>query len=284
MAIFTNQASLIIGDSVTSSNITEGEIITGINLTKRALTPSYSVGDTVSYLITVSSANGGALSSLTLTDNLGEYTPAGATVPVVPLEYIDGSLIYLIDGIEQPSPTVNAGPPLTVSGLNAGAGGVIDIIYSARVGAAAPLAVGDSIVNTVEVTGAGLDTESASSTVTAQSAFSVSIAKALCPQTVGPDGIITYTFILQNTGNLPVVATDNATVQDSFTPPLSDIEVTLDGVALAEGTGYTYDGVTGEFRTVAGIITVPAASYTQDALGNIVNTPGVAVLTVSGRV
>ncbi|MBP3308642.1 MAG: hypothetical protein J6L90_04285 [Clostridia bacterium] len=284
MAIFTNQASLIIGDSVTNSNITEGEVVTGINITKRALTGTYRAGDTVSYIVTVSSASGGALSGLTLTDNLGEYTPVGATAPVVPLEYIDGSLIYLVDGIEQPAPTVIAGPPLTVSGLEAGAGSVIDILYSARVGAAAPLGTGDSIVNTAQVTGAGLDTESASAVITAQSTAAVTIAKALSPVTVGPDGIITYTFIVQNTGNLPITATDGAVIQDSFTPPLSDIEVTLDGVALAEGTGYTYDGATGEFRTEGGILTVPAASYTQDALGNTVTTPGVAVLTVTGRI
>lgn len=61
--------------------------------------------------------------------------------------------------------------------------------------------------------------------------------------------------------------------------------MTLDGATLAEGTGYTYDAVSGAFSTVAGVVTVPEATYTQDpATGTVTTTPGVAVLTVTGTV
>jgi len=53
----------------------------------------------------------------------------------------------------------------------------------------------------------------------------------------------------------------------------------------AEGVNYTYDAATGEFATVAGQITVPAATYAQDpATGLWTIQPGVAVLTVTGTV
>ena len=44
------------------------------------------------------------------------------------------------------------------------------------------------------------------------------------------------------------------------------------------GTGYTYDEATGQFATVPGVITVPAATFTQGADGAYTRTPGLATL------
>jgi hypothetical protein len=91
--------------------------------------------------------------------------------------------------------------------------------------------------------------------------------------------------VIQNTGNTPAVEGDNLTVSDTFDPILSDLTVTLDGVTLTEGTDYTYNTATGEFVTVPGRITVPAATYEQDATtGVVITTPGVTVVTVTGTV
>lgn len=61
--------------------------------------------------------------------------------------------------------------------------------------------------------------------------------------------------------------------------------MSLNGTALTETTQYVYDETTGLFRTVAGVITVPAATYTQDdTTGQWDITPGTAVLTVTGTV
>ena len=61
--------------------------------------------------------------------------------------------------------------------------------------------------------------------------------------------------------------------------------ITLDGEPLALTAGYTYDETTGEFATVAGAITVPAATFSQDeTTGEWITTPGAAVLTISGTV
>jgi L-cysteine desulfidase len=62
-------------------------------------------------------------------------------------------------------------------------------------------------------------------------------------------------------------------------------EVTLDGIALASPTDYTYDATTGLFATVPGRITVPAATYTQDPVsGEWVINPASVTLRVVGTV
>ena len=99
------------------------------------------------------------------------------------------------------------------------------------------------------------------------------------------NGRITYTFVIQNSGNAEATATDNVVVTDTFNPVLTGLTVTFDGAAWTEGVNYTYDEATGIFATVAGQITVPAATYTQDpTTGNRITTPGVSVLTVSGTI
>ena len=113
----------------------------------------------------------------------------------------------------------------------------------------------------------------------------LTIAKAVCPAVLSDNDQLTYTIIVQNLGNTPILATDGVVISDTFNPILSNISVTLDGVALDEGTGYTYDTATGAFATADGVVTVPAASYTQDpTTGSIATTPGVTVLTVTGTV
>lgn len=50
MAIFYNQATLSYNDTVTNSNIVTGEITETLTVTKTALTPTYTAGDTVTYM------------------------------------------------------------------------------------------------------------------------------------------------------------------------------------------------------------------------------------------
>ena len=94
-----------------------------------------------------------------------------------------------------------------------------------------------------------------------------------------------YTFVIQNSGNTPVVATDDVIVTDTFNPILSAISVSYNGDAWTEGVNYTYSEITGDFSTLPGQITVPAATYVQDEISGIITvTPGVTVITVSGTV
>ena len=285
MALFYNQATLTHGGGTTVSNTTVGELLAGVTLDKTALSTDYTRYDSLSYLVTLTNTGTTAYNGLTLTDTLGAFTPAGGTTAVVPLSYITGSLLYYIDGVETASPTVTVGTELTVSGINVPAGSTAALIYEARVNEYAPLATGSTIINRASVTGAQItEPTSDTSTVPVRASTDLTIAKALCPPTVAPDGTLSYTFIVQNTGN---TAQDDGTlvISDTFTPALQGLTVTLNGEPLAEGTGYTYNSASGAFSTVAGAVSIPAATYTTDPTTGVVSVvPGVTVLTVSGTV
>ena len=286
MATFYNQATLSYGGVVQNSNITSGEIISGVTLTKTAVSSGYGPGDGVTYVVTIVNAENTAKTGITLTDDLGAYTPIGGTTEVVPLTYVNGSIIYYQNGILQTAPTVTAGPPLTVTGIEIPANGNVTLLYEATANAFAPLAAESTITNTATATSTAFAeplTDTAS--VAVNEAPNLSIAKAVCPPVVNNDEAITYTFIVQNTGNLPANATDDLVVSDTFNPILTGITVTLNGTPLVAGTDYTYDETTGVFTTTAGVISVPAATYTTDpTTGIITTTPGFATLAVTGTI
>ena len=83
MATFTNQATLIYNGQSTSSNVTTGEILTGLTLTKTAITRDYGRDDRVAYIVTITNA-GSAINDAALTDDLGAYTVGDDTVTPSP--------------------------------------------------------------------------------------------------------------------------------------------------------------------------------------------------------
>jgi len=283
MALFTNQATLRYNDTFTNSNIVTGQVVEVLSATKTALTPSYSPGDAVTYVVSI--VNSGALpfSGLQVSDDLGGY-PFG-TETLYPLTYVEGSVLYLQDGAPQADPAVTAGPPLLFSGITVPAGGNATLIYQATANRFAPLGTGGQITNTVTISGGGLSAPvTAQETVLVRDGADLSITKAVSPVPVAENGRLTYTFVIRNQGNTDAVATDNLAVTDTFDPILSDLTVTLDGVTLVQGTDYTYDQTTGQFATVAGRITVPAADIVQAEDGSWTVAPGTATLVVTGTV
>ena len=285
MATFYNKASLSYGGNVVNSNTTEAELLSGLELTKTAISSSYSENGSVVYSVTLSNMGSSEYNSLTITDDLGAYPlPGGGTA--VPLDYVDGSILYYLNGVLQPAPTVTATSNLQISNIDLPANSTGTFIYETRTNEFAPLAAGSTITNTASTNGgAGIGVLTDSETVGVVESAELTIAKAVCPAIVSDNEPLTYTIIVQNLGNVPIVATDGVTVSDVFNPALSGITVTLDGNPLTEGTGYTYNEATGEFSTLNGVITIPAATYTQDPVtGVITTTPGVAVITVTGTV
>ncbi len=282
MAQFTNQARLSYLDNVTVSNVAVGELLEAITITKTPILDTYSSSDSVVYVISIVNSGSVSYNGLTITDNLGAYSFNGTSV--IPLDYTAGSIKYFINGILQPTPTAIDTSPLTVSGISAPAGGNATIVYEATTNQFAPILDGGQIVNTVTLTGAGLAPASASATINAESAPLLSITKAISPIPVSSGGTVTYTFTISNTGNTPIVATDNAILTDLFDPILSNITATLNGVALVEGEGYSYNEATGLFRTLEGQITVPSATYTQGPNGEYTVTPGVSTLVITGTI
>ena len=202
MASFFNQATLSYNGISTNSNITVGELVEVLSMTKTAIADTYTDGDNVVYVINIVNSGTLPFTGLTLTDNLGEF---------------------------------------------------------------APLAAESSVTNTATLTGGGITTPiTATETINASSEAVLTISKALCPSTVTENGEVTYTFVIQNTGNTAAVAADNASVTDTFNPILNGLSVTFNGTAWTLGDDYAYNTATGEFATVPGKITVPAATFTQD--------------------
>lgn len=283
MATFFNQATLSYSGGTVNSNITTGEILEVLSATKTAVYDRYSPGSDVTYAVNIVNSGTIAFTGLTITDDLGAY-PFG-TSTLQPLDYIVGSVRYFIDGILQPAPAVTIGPPLVISGINVPAGGTTTILYAAQANNFAPLNVEGTIVNTVTINGGGITPLTATETVSAEAEPRLTITKSVSPTTVTENSQLTYTFVIQNTGNVPADATDAVVVTDTFDPILSNLTVTYNGAVWTSPANYTYNEATGQFATVPGNITVPAATYTQDPTTGVwIVDPGVAVITVTGTI
>lgn len=283
MATFTNRATLSYTGGSVDSNTVTGELLEILSVTKTAVVNEYADGEAVTYVVALTNTGASALNGLTLTDDLGGYL--SDTETLYPLTYVPGSVTYYVNGILQPAPAVTAGPPLSVTGLSVPAGGNALVIYEASANNFAPLALGSEITNTATVTGAGIATPvTAQATVTVSEQATLTISKALCPAVVTENGQLTYTFVIENTGNTPATAADNVVLTDTFDPILNPITVAFNSTTWTAGTNYTYNAATGEFATNAGQITVPAATYTQNPDGSWTVTPGVSTLTVTGTV
>ena len=283
MARFTNQAQLRYGNAIANSNIAVGEILEVLSATKTAVRKNYGRNDMITYLVSVVNAGNTAFTGLTLTDNLGAYVYDTQTL--VPLRYIDGTVKYYSNGTLQAAPAVTAGPPLVISGLTVPANGSILIAYETNVNEYAPLDVEAEIVNTATIRGTGITPVTVQETVSAGSEPILTITKSISPVPVTENGTLTYTFLIQNTGNVAVEEAAASVVTDQFNPILSNLTVTFNGTAWAETTNYIYNEDTGLFSTVPGQITVPAATFAQDELTGAWNvTPGVSTLVITGTI
>ena len=284
MAIFSNQAKLTYNGSSTNSNIAYGEILDVLVATKTAVEGSYTPGQLVTYVLTLRNTGNVALTGLTVTDNLGGYLFNGTTV--YPLTYEAGSVAMFTNGVPQAAPAVTVGPPLVFSDIVVPAGGDVVLVYQAQANAYADPALGGTIENTVTVTGDGLSAPITATQIVGVAVEPVlTISKSITPVQVVDNDRVTYTLVIQNSGNKAVVATDNASITDTFDPILTASTVTFDGAVWTEGVQYNYVEATGVFTTVPGQILVPAATYVQDPVtGMYAATPGIATLVVTGTI
>jgi uncharacterized repeat protein (TIGR01451 family) len=252
--------------------------------TKTAVEGSYTPGQLVTYVVTLRNTGNAALTGLVVTDDLGGYDFNGTTV--YPLTYEDGSVALFTNGVPQAAPTVTPGPPLVFTDITVPVGGDVVLVYQAQANAYANPAVGGTIDNTVVITGDGLNAPiTATETVNVDVAPVLAISKSITPAQVVDNDRVTYTFIIQNSGNQAVVATDNAAITDTFDPILTALTVTFNGVVWAQGVQYNYNETTGLFTTVLGQILVPAATYGQDPITGVYTvTPGIATLVVTGTI
>ena len=280
MATITNQATLTYNGVRVVSNVATGEVLDEIAATKTAIRGTYGAGDEITYVINIVNS-GAAAAEVTVTDDLGGYPFGDETL--YPLTYSEGTAASFENGVPAPAPTVEAGPPLVFSGITVPAGGNVAIVYQAAVNSFAPLGVGAVIENAATVDGAGFAPVTASETVTHTESPELAVAKSISPQPVRSGGNVVYTFVISNYGEAATDA-DGVKITDGFDPVLASLTASLDGAPLTVTTDYAYDEATGLFETVEGVITVPAATYSQNADGSWTTVPGETVLTVSGTI
>ena len=227
MAQFTNQAQLRYGNSVTNSNIAVGEILEVLSISKTAVKNTYHPGGTVTYIISIINSGTAPITGLTLTDDLGAY--AFSTTSLTPLTYLDNTVKYYTNGTLQAAPAVTAGPPLIFSGLTVPANGNLTLVYETAVNQYAPLTNESFITNTVTASGDGITSITAKETVNAEALPLLGITKSISPVPVTENGSLTYTFLIQNEGNVPANEATAVIVTDTFNPILSNLTVTFNG-------------------------------------------------------
>ncbi len=285
MATFTNRATLSYSGGTTDSNIVTGTYLETLAVTKTALAQSYNDGTRVTYVVSLVNSGAAPFTGLTVSDDLGAYTVTPGGTTLYPLDYVEDSVRYYVNGVLQTNPTATTTQPLVFDNITVPAGSNGLLLYTADVSDAANPGVGGTITNTATVDGAGLpEALTAAQTLNAAAEPNLSITKALSPTAVPENGTVTYTFVIQNTGNTAADTTDNVQITDIFDPVLDITSVTLNGTPLVETTDYTYAEGTGTFSTVPGRITVPAATYQQEADGSYVTLPGEATLVVTGTI
>ncbi len=281
MSLFYNQAALSYRGVTVASNIVTGEITQALSVSKYSLDVSYLPDQILTYVVSVTNNSETAYGELIMTDDLGAYEFLETSV--VPLEYVEGSVRYYQNGTLQPEPAVLVAGALIISGLEVPANGNSMLIYQAKVNQYAPLGEGGSVTNTVTVSGDGVSEATAFAEVPAQTEASLSLTKTLEPAVVAENGRVNYTLFLENRG-FREVGTD-VILTDAFDPILSDIEVSCDGEEWQQGSQYSYDALTGEFSTVNGALTIPAAEASQNAEeGSWSLTPGISIVQISGTI
>lgn len=283
MATIYNRATMTYNNITTSSNIAQGNLVEALTASKTAITDSYNPGDVVTFVLSINNTSSAAFSGLSISDNLGAYS-FGTSGSLVPLDYISNSVRYYSNGVLQSAPTVVEGPPLNISGVSVPAGGNTLIIYAARVNEFAPLNCDAAIDNSARISGASLAAPIVvSGSVRRECGLQLGITKSIYPDSVVEGEAVTYTITIQNTGNTAAVATDNVVISDVFSPILNITGVTFNGAAWTSPANYSYNQATGLFTTLAGQITVPAATYAQDATTGVWTlTPGISTLRITG--
>ena len=290
MAYFYNQASLSFNGNQIASNITTGEILETLSVSKTAVSQTYEPGDEIVYVVNIVNSGSAEASGLTLTDDLGAYDFGEPAAELVPLTFTGDPIAYFVNGVPQPAPTVSAEAPLTVTGISVPAEGNATLVYSATVNEYAPLGEGASVTNTATVASpsalsvAGTGEVSASATITAENGAELSIVKSLAPVAIEQNGEATYTFVIRNSGGTAVEARSDVIFTDDFAPVLTNLTAQFNGAPWASGTNYSYSETTGSFASLPGQISVPAATFSQDPTTGVWSVqPGESTLVIKGN-
>ncbi len=277
--ILNNSATLTYnsGDNTGSaaSNVVSTSLLDSYSITAEKYTAndSFRPSENITYLVTVTNTGTQPLYSVEVTDNLGG---AGA-----PLAYVANSAL-VIDGGVVIAVTPTSTNPLVIPLVNAlQSGESVTVVYVAQVSAAIADTV-ETITNTATAsatqcsTAGTVTSEPTSVTITREDFAQVDIVKSVDKAVISSGDTLTYTFVIENSGNIPatnVVITD--TLPEGFV--INSIESEVDGVVTVyDAMDYTVDANNTLILPVGEkTITVPA----RDESGN-----GVVTVTITGTV
>lgn len=283
MENFQNKATLSFNGRITNSNVTTGEIIDIVSATKTAVVGTYSANGNVTFIISIVNSETTPLTNVMITDDLGEDIYCGHKHN--PLSYVDGSCKYYIDGELQKNPpkVIQKDNSIIIQNLLVPQNGNTIIAYEAVANKFAPVSVGSTITNKANIFyNEFRDKIQVRETIKVRENANLTISKLLSPESITEDSVITYTFIIQNTGNINT-AKDSVIITDTFNPKFDNIYVTLNDKPLTLDKDYTYSSKTGVFSTEKTKIVVPKATYSRNSDGVVITDPGVVVIKITGK-
>lgn len=278
--IINNSASATFsfGDARTGSaqsNIATASLLDEFSISgiKGVLNTTYRPGENLTYYVQVQNTGTSTLYNVTVSDDLGGEDN--------PLTFVEGSAYTENNGVFTPIVPTSTRPLVFTLPEPLTSGQRVNIIFLARADVGTDAEVTD-ITNTATVTAnsgsptGAIVTADPSPTVTISldDFANVTITKSVSDETLVAGVPFSYTFVLENVGNLPalgVVITD--TLPDGFV--ISSITATTDGVTTVyDPTDYSLDSTntltlpTNEDKS----ITVPAATATGEGRTTIVVT------------
>ena len=269
--------------STSFSNVASAVFNGQLEVEKTSLSQNYRIGQDITYFISVTNQGDTTSENVTVTDNLGTYQVGSNNY--TPLTYIGPAQLF-IDGVFEAVLTPEVNENNIVFEINEiPANSNARIVYIARPNSYANGEIGSEITNTATARCDCICNEPGSDdlTLTAEAFADVRIVKSICPNPIICGDEVTFTFDIFNYGNLE--ATD-VVLTDTFSPPISDIEVRVNGILIPSDD---YDYIAGVLTLPAPdsdfSIVVPPATFVQNPqTGMISVTPGRVQIVVTGRI
>lgn len=266
------------------SNIASTVLSSALDIDKTSLSEQYRIGQSLTYIITVTNNGNEDSGAINVSDDLGTFTQNGTEI--TPLTYVGPARLFINGSFDSViNPDVNEND-IQFEIENIPANGNAQIIYLASVNSFASGETGSEITNTATASRAcdcPCDQNvSDSNTIILEAFADIRIVKSVCPNPVICGGELTFVFDIFNYGN--VEATE-VVLTDTFVPPLTDITVTVDGIVIPESQYRYVNGVLTLPNAIGDEITVPAAEFVRSPINGVVTvTPGKIQITVSGNV
>ncbi len=295
MPNYENRASLTYNSHTKNSNTVSFQVNNSLSFTKTALATTYKPDDEIAFVLDIINSTDTSYPDIKITDDLGLDWNNPSGVGSFPLLYVNGSVRYYKNGILAVPPTASFSVNgTTFTGLSILPNETSTLIYEVYITEYAPFEIVHGISKTITSTatlssnqGDGNYTKLAqeSVTITADSFTAPSLTKSLFPSTIIPGKELTYTFILNNYGNILLTEETWYTgIIDTFTHPFTITNVTYNGVKWTESDDYSYNQDTREFKSINNKISIPAATYQIGEFHEFVTVPGTSILIISGTV